>query len=192
MGVAWVHYDIGIVWDGTGFYFIFQIGAFDERGIFKYGELSTLSSTYNRDFLSATWVIGNNRNTTNNLEFQLSTLNSISGYIEVYSTNNCISTDSFYIDIIGDEVNLFIPSAFSPNNDGINDYWEVFYGKDVLIQKVEVYDRWGNKVFQSKGKPKWDGFYKEKKLSNGNYIYKINYEICDIPFFKSGEVLLLN
>jgi gliding motility-associated-like protein len=69
--------------------------------------------------------------------------------------------------------NILIPNAFSPNGDGTNDTWEIFNpasGNADLI--VEIYNRWGELIFYSKGySVPWDGTYKDKPVPEGTYAY---------------------
>jgi gliding motility-associated-like protein len=70
---------------------------------------------------------------------------------------------------------ITIPNAFSPNNDGINDYWNI----DALVtypgSLTMVYDRYGQKVFQSTGYSKpWDGTNNGSPLPQGTYYYVID------------------
>jgi gliding motility-associated-like protein len=67
---------------------------------------------------------------------------------------------------------ILIPNIFTPNGDGTNDTWEIFNptsGSDLII---EIYNRWGELVFYSKGYSQpWDGTYKEKPVPEGTYAY---------------------
>ncbi len=73
---------------------------------------------------------------------------------------------------------VFMPSAFSPNADGSNDIFTIFGGNElVLIKHLQVYNRWGNLVFQrqdftpnddSQG---WDGALNGNLAPNGVYVY---------------------
>lgn len=68
-------------------------------------------------------------------------------------------------------VAVFVPSAFTPNNDGINDTWKPL-GKDVTAMHTEVWNRWGQKVFDSQAvSPEWDG----KEAMIDTYLYTITY-----------------
>jgi gliding motility-associated-like protein len=85
---------------------------------------------------------------------------------------------------------LSIPNAFSPNGDGINDVWDIpdlaYYPKCL----VNIYNRWGGMVFQSRGYTiAWDGNYKGQILPAGTYYYVINLENKGKPL--SGWVALL-
>jgi gliding motility-associated-like protein len=70
---------------------------------------------------------------------------------------------------------IIIPNTFSPNNDGINDYWNI----DALVTYPEssilVFNRYGLQVFQSTGYSKpWDGTYNGSPLPQGTYYYLID------------------
>ncbi|MBL4651355.1 MAG: gliding motility-associated C-terminal domain-containing protein [Flavobacteriales bacterium] len=68
----------------------------------------------------------------------------------------------------------FVPSAFSPNGDGNNDYLYV-YGGQISTMTLEIFDRWGKKVFKSSDlKYGWDGQYNEIDVNPGVYYYKVD------------------
>ncbi|WP_221622094.1 gliding motility-associated C-terminal domain-containing protein [Larkinella knui] len=69
---------------------------------------------------------------------------------------------------------LFIPDAFTPNNDGINDNWVIRGISDYPDCRVEVYNRWGNPVFVSQGyQQPWDGRSEGQDLPPAVYQYVI-------------------
>ena len=67
----------------------------------------------------------------------------------VTDTNGCESMATRVIDI-DDFFNIYIPSAFTPNNDGFNDLWTV-YGSDIDPDRFElsIFNRWGERVFHT-------------------------------------------
>ena len=76
---------------------------------------------------------------------------------------------------------VYIPNVFSPNFDGVNDYLEFF--SDCIVDKVEmnIFDRWGEKVFQSTGPGQfWDGTFKQKDMPIGVYVVLVKYEFTDL------------
>jgi len=79
-----------------------------------------------------------------------------------------------------------IPTAFTPNNDGDNDVWELPY-IDILFPKnqVFVYNRWGNLLYTSKkgayATQAWDGNFEGKPLPVGSYFYVIEFNDEDYP-----------
>ena len=65
---------------------------------------------------------------------------------------------------------MFIPDGFSPNGDGNNDELKVF-GNCIKSLTFEIYDRWGEKVFESKDAQQgWDGNYKGKPMNTGIFV----------------------
>jgi gliding motility-associated-like protein len=76
----------------------------------------------------------------------------------------------------------YIPNAFSPNEDGYNDVFEVFFSKGLIVESfnMSIYDRWGNEVFKSDTYGEfWDGRYQANFLDRGVYTYFINVSYID-------------
>ena len=76
--------------------------------------------------------------------------------------------------------NVFIPSAFTPNADNLNDLFEVVtYG--VTGYNLEIYDRWGKLIFNNNGvmNDYWDGTFGGQPLPEGVYVYKLRADISD-------------
>ncbi len=68
---------------------------------------------------------------------------------------------------------LYIPNAFTPNGDGVNDYFMPIL-KSVVTVEFTIYNRWGEEIFYSRElRPRWDGTYKGIPVSNDIYTYKI-------------------
>ncbi|WP_282032054.1 gliding motility-associated C-terminal domain-containing protein [Winogradskyella eximia] len=81
-----------------------------------------------------------------------------------------------FIECIGD---LVIPDGFSPNNDGINDVFDILFLEDLYPNyKVSVYNRYGNILYEgNKNTPQWDGTWKNNStiLPVGVYFYIIEF-----------------
>ena len=83
-----------------------------------------------------------------------------------------------------------IPNTFSPNEDGINDTWAIKNLEIYLDCEVHVYNRWGDRVFNSTGYlTEWDGTSGSGSLPSAVYYYVIN--IASIGQTFSGSVTLL-
>jgi gliding motility-associated-like protein len=68
-----------------------------------------------------------------------------------------------------------IPNTFSPNHDGINDYWTVKELEQFHNARVQIFNRNGNKVFEAKGPGlKWDGTSNGHALTAGVYFYVLD------------------
>ena len=88
--------------------------------------------------------------------------------------------------------NLYVPNAFSPNNDGVNDKLYV-RGNYIMSLYFTVYDRWGQKMFETRDQNiGWDGTYKGKKLDPAVFGWYAE-GTCEQgqKFFKKGNVTLL-
>ncbi|MBL0340500.1 MAG: gliding motility-associated C-terminal domain-containing protein [Bacteroidetes bacterium] len=71
---------------------------------------------------------------------------------------------------------FYIPNAFTPNADGINDYFfDAGYVLDVKSYKMAIFNRWGQKVYEGDDYNKfWSGYDKDgNKASEGVYVYTI-------------------
>ncbi len=79
-------------------------------------------------------------------------------------SNETVVTPSMYI---------YIPNAFTPNGDGINDYFAVS-GESIQTFSMQIFNRWGELIFESKDASSgWDGLYKGKPAPQGTYVYKV-------------------
>ncbi len=107
----------------------------------------------------------------------------------------CVDSSKVRIHVLKD---IQIPNAFSPNGDGINDTWAIWDQKGVSINflfpgiEVEVFNRWGSRVFYSKGYNKpWDGkSLSGKDLPVGTYYFVIKFN-RDGYSGESGSVTIL-
>jgi gliding motility-associated-like protein len=91
--------------------------------------------------------------------------------LTVTTRHGCVSTDRVTVEVIA---SLFVPNAFTPNGDGKNDRWVIPYLSPELGALVNVYDRAGQVVYQSRSNSvAWDGTHKGVPLPTGIYIYQI-------------------
>ncbi len=70
---------------------------------------------------------------------------------------------------------VFVPNVFTPNNDGVNDYFQIFGNRnDIDYLHVKIFDRIGEKVFDSfDNNFKWNGTYKNQQLAPAVFVYTI-------------------
>lgn len=90
---------------------------------------------------------------------------------------NCQKTCSYTLLVNAEPDQIFVPNAFSPNNDGTNDVFEI-RPVNVSLLRMEIYDRWGSLVFEN-DKPAqlfWDGKLDGLELPSGVYVYKLVYQ----------------
>ncbi|WP_428657810.1 gliding motility-associated C-terminal domain-containing protein [Runella sp.] len=89
---------------------------------------------------------------------------------------------------------VFVPDAFTPNNDGTNDVLDI-YTSNVSAFEFVVYNRWGSAVFVSRDPAvKWDGKFKGVACPEGVYTWSMSYEFTGSPqkYTKNGQVTLLH
>lgn len=89
---------------------------------------------------------------------------------------NDIGCDSI-VNLTLEYYKVFTPTAFSPNDDGVNDRFTIVGGEDLLeVVELRVYDRWGN--FLSSGKD-WDGRRGSEPMPPGIYVYSASVRMED-------------
>lgn len=81
---------------------------------------------------------------------------------------------SIYIEPLPCELDA--PSSFTPNGDGINDYWTVFNTTNYEEYIIQVFNRWGQKVFESRKEfESWDGKNNGLPVPDGTYYFILEY-----------------
>jgi len=72
---------------------------------------------------------------------------------------------------------IFVPTAFTPNNDCLNDRWRIPFLDPLFGATVNLYNRYGQLVYHADGKTvDWDGNVNGKPQQTGNYIYHIRFK----------------
>jgi gliding motility-associated-like protein len=110
-----------------------------------------------------------------------------------YGLNNC-TIDTAYADIkiISNVVTIYIPDAFSPNGDGLNDFFDIS-GVGIQSYSYNIYNRWGEHLFEAgSGHTSWNGTFKGQPVIEGVYIYQL--DVIDIEgqhHYLSGNITLM-
>lgn len=117
-------------------------------------------------------------------------LETIEYTLTVSDQYGCFSTDSVLITILPE---VDFPTGFSPNGDGINDRWVIDFINAYPEARVEVYNRWGQRLFQSPpGYPDpWDGTFNGSPVPVGTYYYIIDLNEPDAPEPLTGPITIL-
>ncbi|NVO03121.1 MAG: gliding motility-associated C-terminal domain-containing protein, partial [Bacteroidetes bacterium] len=92
-------------------------------------------------------------------------------YLTSWNSSGCANYDTLTVFVDAECGEVFVPSAFSPNGDNEND---VLFVRGNCISEMEfvVYDRWGEKVYQSSDKSNsWDGYYKGSPMNAQVFVY---------------------
>jgi gliding motility-associated-like protein len=91
-------------------------------------------------------------------------------YVVSVTENGCTTQDLVTIGVVYTPV-VFVPNIFSPNADGNNDVLYV-RGQGFRSMSFMVYDRWGERVFESTDKNiGWDGTFRGKKMNPAVFVY---------------------
>ena len=106
--------------------------------------------------------------TDNLLEFKLS--------LAVTDQFGCSNSDTVSVKVDECPPVIYIPNAFSPQGDKINDLWRVT-GYSITEVKIYIFNRWGQMVFYSEDIDKpWDGNFNGTPCLSGVYKYLIEYK----------------
>lgn len=119
--------------------------------------------------------------------------------IEIFkSYRNCDSIVSVNIQLLPSltqckDAKFFIPTAFSPNNDGHNDVFKI-EGENIKEIEMIIFNRWGEIILQSKDKiAQWDGFYQQNICQDGLYFYQVKIKANNLKiYYVNGTFNLLN
>jgi gliding motility-associated-like protein len=103
---------------------------------------------------------------------EASPTNDITYRLTVHSADGCSAWDEVLVKVLKAPV---IPNVFTPNGDRINDRWEIKYLESYPGATVQVFNMYGQLLFESKGYSKpWDGTFKGNPVPAGTYYYIIN------------------
>lgn len=106
-------------------------------------------------------------------------------------SNGCIIIKALHVKIKQNN-ELFIPTAFTPNGDQINDLWEPWIAPASKLIIAKIFNRWGEIVYISKTEVKWDGRFKDSNCSPGVYIYYLEIQQGNKnKVIKSGDFTLV-
>lgn len=112
--------------------------------------------------------------------------------VDVADSNGCMNSDTTLVDELCESA-VWVPNAFSPNGDGVNDFFEL-RTRYVAGLSISVYNRWGELVYFSSSLPvRWDGSYNGQPLAADVYVYRIGYVTLSKKIRKSlnGTVTLI-
>ena len=155
------------------------------------------------EYITDTVIVDNYIYTTDTLEIEVLEYvfltDTITETIEIDCNTNLPCND-----LIIDECwpwSIFIPNVFTPNNDGINDVWQILLDLDCWVDvEFKIYNRWGSLVFVGYGEdynsyPYWDGSMQggPSYVADGIYVYTFYARKHSSPeiYQKSGHLTIL-
>ena len=134
-------------------------------------------TNFSTNAISYLWTFGDgNQSTEADPTHVFASGTSYTTTLEVTSSNGCTNTTDSIINTssLEDQFNIIPPSVFSPNNDGINDVFQLDIPKTMAAcTSLQIFNRWGSKIFESVGQNvAWDGRTTAgKKVPAGTYFY---------------------
>lgn len=144
-----------------------------------------------------------NINTTD--DFLLENLPADTYTLSIVDGDGCVYEKAFKLTAASNDINdcrpVYIPNSFSPNEDGINDVFSIYFDPTSGIENIksmEVYSRWGELIYKrtnfipDNGDIGWNGNFKGNPLNPGVYVYKILIRFEDGRTLQfSGDVTLI-
>ena len=111
--------------------------------------------------------------------------------VAVTDEAGCTTTDSLRVEVLAGAPRIFIPTAFSPNDDGLNDRWEPGFGPEIVeLLYWRVFDRWGGQVWSYD--PRLGTFWTGGAAGGGIYLYTLGVRLVDGRLVeRRGEVTLV-
>jgi gliding motility-associated-like protein len=154
-----------------------------DTAVCSYGKLDLKSTSSFQTYL---W--------NNNQSTSLITINKPGLYwLQVKDRNNCYGTDSILVAQKQCMTGFFIPTAFTPDGNHLNDDIKPFVFGNVLKYEFVIYNRWGQIVFQSNDLLKgWDGIFKGIQQDPGIYSWICRYQLeGEQQQLQKGTIILI-
>ena len=116
----------------------------------------------------------------------------------VVDSNGCVAEDKIWIKVKG-KPDVYVPNIFTPDGDGLNDYFYIKTGSGVKnIKRLMIYDNWGEKLFDKKNLrinvpiDGWNGKFKGRNVNSGVYVYVFELELEDDSIYRiAGDVTII-
>lgn len=118
--------------------------------------------------------------------------NDIEYFITITDRHTCTVTDTLEL-LILKKPGIYLPSAFSPNGDGLNDLLKPYLVQMKSMTRFTIYNRGGQVVFRTaKAGEGWDGKYMNRKVDTGVYVWTLEFiSLDDKPQLEKGVVTLI-
>lgn len=146
------------------------IDAGPDRIIIK-GNSTVLAAKAEGDSLTFFWSPGTYMSNTNDIRPTVIPTADIMYALSAESIYGCFNADNVIVKVVD---GIYVPTAFTPNNDGKNDTWQIPFLDPAFGAEVSVFNRWGQLVYYSVGDiVSWDGMIKGVPQASGAYVYLI-------------------
>lgn len=137
----------------------------------------TYQVSYDDDKIYYWGISDGNIITTNQNEVTVQWPDSLGTYIiSCFTTRFGCDGDTSYYEVIIDEceyIQLYIPNSFTPNKDGHNELYLIGGSNADEVEYLAIFNRWGEKIFESDHNEGWDGTYQGEECEMGVYLVNI-------------------
>jgi gliding motility-associated-like protein len=96
----------------------------------------------------------------------------------VSNGDTCSERDTVTVNVLNIPFYVF-PDAFTPNKDGLNDYFYPVMNQAVNLKSLKIFNRWGQLVYSESNRPGWDGTFGGNDQPVGTYVYYTTLEVPD-------------
>ena len=114
--------------------------------------------------------------------------------VQIRNDVGCTAESSVMVEVVPD-YGVYVPNTFSPNNDGINDYFQIYGNLQALkYMQLQIFNRSGEKVFETTDpKVLWDGYCNGAKVDAGVYVWQLRLTFIDEHYaeLRKGSLTLL-
>jgi len=155
------------------------------------GDTAILNGSFSGTSVNFNWTPPTAINNPNILTPQVFPAQTSVYTLNAVSSLGCgTNSDQVKVNVVND---LYIPNAFTPNNDGINDQFKIMSLASYKIISFEIYSRWGELVYRSTGDSgSWDGTFRKIPQPTGIYVYQVDIVgPNNKKIFRKGTVTLI-
>jgi gliding motility-associated-like protein len=140
------------------------------------------------------WYLNDSLVCDNCTDYTLDASYYLSNYKCIISNGNCSDSCNYKVTVTGIPNDVWLPTAFTPNGDGLNDYFSVVTNNpNIEVFGLAVYDRWGQCIFDGLGKTGWNGNYRSAPMQMGTYFWTLRYRVAgsNAVYNRTGNVTLM-
>ncbi len=118
--------------------------------------------------------------------------------VTIIDDDGCTAHDSVEVFVVANRP-IYIPNAFTPNDDGFNDRVTVYGGLAAQrVKRIQIFDRWGETVFEGSNfdlgdvNVGWDGTHRGQPMNPGVFVYLVEVEFIDGSILAfDGDITLI-
>src|SRR5690606_35647476 len=120
-------------------------------------------------------------------------IDSVRYWVSVFNEAGCVDSATVLVKVFKTEPSIFVPTGFTPNNDGLNDVIRPIAVGIKEIKTFSIYNRWGQLVFKTTTNGHgWDGKIKGVPQSTNVFVWMVSaVDYLDRPYFAKGTVTLI-